>query len=188
MSPATVNVTDEKFVVDPDLRSHSEERPDPQTTPGPKGEVVRARARRAASCGRGGVDRHPAHGNFHPPKHNDDDRCDGGREYVLLREIAHAKPVLAVAPRSSSITCDRGEKNVNVNGTTQEERWAWSDGGWRSTDRAHVTTHSHSDGMRTMGTLLASTCMRARACLTEMVTLEVVLDEADEPRRAATSA
>ena len=135
MSPATVNVTDEKFVVDPDLRSHSEERPDPQTTPGPKGEVVRARARRAASCGRGGVDRHPAHENFQPPKHNDDDRRDGGREYVLLREIAHAKPVLAVAPRSSSITCDRGEKNVNVNGTTQEERWAWSDGGWRSTDR-----------------------------------------------------
>ena len=40
------NDTDGKFVVDPDLRSRSEERPDPQTTPGPKGEVVRAREKR----------------------------------------------------------------------------------------------------------------------------------------------
>ena len=126
--------------------------------------------------------------SFPAQKAKVDDRRVKKRGYVPLRVIPHAEPELAVALRSSSITCDRGEKNVNVNGTTQEERWAWSDGGWRSTDRAHVTTHSHSDGMRTMGTLLASTCMRARACLTEMVTLEVVLDEADEPRRAATSA
>ena len=119
-----VNDADERFLVDPDPRSHSEERPDPKTNPEPKREVVRARARHAASCGRGGVDRHPAHGNFQPPKHNDDDRRDGGRGYVLLREIAYAKPVLAVAPRSSSITCDRGEKNVNVYGKTQRRGWA----------------------------------------------------------------
>ena len=52
------NDTDEKFVVDPDLRSHSEERPDPKTNPEPKREVVRARARGGASCGRGGAERH----------------------------------------------------------------------------------------------------------------------------------
>ena len=53
-----VNDADARFLVDPDLRSHSEERPDPKTNPEPKREVVRARACGAASCGRDGVDRH----------------------------------------------------------------------------------------------------------------------------------
>ena len=39
-----VNDADERFLVDPDPRSHSEERPDPKTNPEPKREVVRARA------------------------------------------------------------------------------------------------------------------------------------------------
>ena len=53
-----VNDADERFLVDPDPRSHSEERPDPKTNPEPKREVVRARARGGASCGRGGAERH----------------------------------------------------------------------------------------------------------------------------------
>ena len=53
-----VNDTDARFLVDPDLRSHSEERPDPKTNPEPKREVVRARACGGASCGRGGAERH----------------------------------------------------------------------------------------------------------------------------------
>ena len=53
-----VNDTDARFLVDPDLRSHSEERPDPNTNPEPEHEVVRARARGGASCGRGGAERH----------------------------------------------------------------------------------------------------------------------------------
>ena len=52
-----VNDADERFLVDPDPRSHSEERPDPKTNPEPKREVVRARACGAASCGRGGAER-----------------------------------------------------------------------------------------------------------------------------------
>ena len=53
-----VNDADGRFLVDPDLRSHAEERPDPKTNPEPKREVVRARARGGASCGRGGAERH----------------------------------------------------------------------------------------------------------------------------------
>ena len=53
-----VNDPDARCLVDPDLRSHSEERPDPKTNPEPKREVVRARARGGASCGRGGAERH----------------------------------------------------------------------------------------------------------------------------------
>ena len=53
-----VNNADERLLVDPDLRSHAEERPDPKTNPEPDREVVRARARGGASCGRGGAERH----------------------------------------------------------------------------------------------------------------------------------
>ena len=104
-----VNDADERLLVDPDLRSHAEERPDPKTNPDPESEVVRARARRAASCGMGGAERHP-------------------------------------------------ERKRDI-----EERWAWSDGGWRRTVRAHAAKHSHLDGMRTMGTPPVSTCARLTA-------------------------
>ena len=60
---------------------------------------------------------------FQPPKHDDDDRREKNKWYVPLRVIADAEPELAVALRSSSITCDRGEKNVNVSVKTQEG-WA----------------------------------------------------------------
>ena len=43
----------------PDLRSHSEERPEPNTNPERGRKVARACVRRVATCGRAGVDRHP---------------------------------------------------------------------------------------------------------------------------------
>ena len=108
--------------------------PTPKQTPTP----------RARSCARARVARHPV--GWVVPRDTQSEsapsRAPSQRRnrreddrHVPVRVIAHADQELAVAPRSSSITCDRGEKNVNANGTTQEERWAWSDGGWRSTDR-----------------------------------------------------
>ena len=101
--------------------------------------------------------------------------------------IPHAEPELAVALRSSSITCDRGEKNVNVSGKTQR-------GGGRGA-RRETESYAGIFGERTLIRTGCAGCRilslrRARACthLTETVTLEVVLDEADEPRRAAKSA
>ena len=41
-----VNDADERLLVDPDLRSHAEERPDPKTNPEPEREVVRGAASR----------------------------------------------------------------------------------------------------------------------------------------------
>ena len=100
--------------------------------------------------------------------------------------IAHAVPELAVAPRSSSITRDRGEKNVNVNGTTQRR------GGRGQTEAGGVPT-----GRTRRGTLIWTgcapwvprqfRCARVSPHLNETLTLEVVLDEADEPIRAAES-
>ena len=79
---------------------------------------------------------------FQVKNQKDDDRGVEKKRYGHLRALAHAERELAVALRSSSITCDRGEKNVNANGTTQEERWARSDGGWRSTDRGTLMRRS----------------------------------------------
>ena len=56
---------------------------------------------------------------FQLKNQKDDDRREKKRRDGLLRAIAHAVPELAVALRSSSITCDRGEKNVNVYGKIQ---------------------------------------------------------------------
>ena len=57
--------------------------------------------------------------SFPAQKSKVDDGAPKKRGNDLLRAMPDAVPELAVAPRSSSITCDRGEKNVNVYGKTQ---------------------------------------------------------------------